>query len=199
MKRLFTTAILVGFSAVSFANVEVNGPLDKKMFNKEVNENKSYYETLGDMFQVGSKPEASKLIGVLWSGRCFLKDEPYKPTNGAYHFRKKRYEDVGPLGNNAISYEAASIWRRSEAPNYFDDKDLSVLKSLKFVKFDYLKVNSNRDSFEIAPNEKVKSSLRVSGKYLIEELSILKEDVGPLGEGYQVWGRCYYFIPEYAR
>ena len=37
MKRLFTTAILVGFSAVSFANVEVNGPLDKKMFNTNKN------------------------------------------------------------------------------------------------------------------------------------------------------------------
>ena len=195
MKSLFT-AMLVGFSAISFANVEVNGPLDKKMFNKEVNENKSYYETLGEMFQVGSKPEASKLIGVLWSGRCFLKDEPYKPMNGAYHFRKKRNEDVGPLGNNVISYEAGSVWNRSKAPNYFDDKDLSVLESLKF---DYSKVNSNGDSFEIALNKKEKSSLRVSGKYLIEELSIIKEDVGPLGEGYQVGGRCYYFIPEYAR
>tara|TARA_B100001248_G_scaffold262299_1_gene257377 strand:- start:36 stop:167 length:132 start_codon:yes stop_codon:yes gene_type:complete len=41
--KWFITTVLISLSAVSFANVEVNGPLDNKMFDKEVNENKSYY------------------------------------------------------------------------------------------------------------------------------------------------------------
>ena len=101
MKRIFT-AMLVGFSAVTFANAEVNGPLDNKLFNKEVNENKSYYETLGEMFQSGSKPQISKLLGVMWSGRCFTSDSQYEPTNGAYNFRRKVNLDVGPLGDNVV-------------------------------------------------------------------------------------------------
>ena len=192
MKR-FITGMLVCFSAISFANVEVNGPLDTKMFNKEVNESKSYYDTLGEMFQKGSKPEASKLMGVMWSGRCFKKSSPYKPVNGAYHFKKKRNQDVGPLGDSIVSYEASSIWRPSKAPNYFDDLTIAEAKFRKYYRvFDF--ENSVAIKFD---NEF--SKLRFSGKYLIEELSETKEDVGPLGEGYQVWGRCYYFVPEYTR
>lgn len=194
MKRLFT-AMLVGFSAVSFANVEANGPFDTKMFTKEVNENKSYYETLGEMFQRGAKPEASKLMGVLWSGRCFKKTEPFEPINGAYHFKRKRNQDVGPIGDSVVSYEAVSWWKPSLPPNYFDNKTISevVKSSDKFYR-----VFDSENSIAIKFNNDL-SNLRFSGKYLIEELSETKVDVGPLGEGYQVWGRCYYFIPEYAR
>lgn len=196
MKRLFT-AMLVGFSAVSFASVEVNGPLDNKMFNKEVNENKSYYETLGEMFQSGSKPEASKLIDVLWSGRCFEAEAPYKPVNAAYNFRQKRNADVGPLGDNVVTYEAGSIWAPSKAPNYYDEMTVSEVKFPKYYRaFDL----DNSVAIRYGnSSESIISKLRLSGKYLVEELSKSKSDVGPLGDNYKVLVRCYYFIPEFAR
>lgn len=195
MKRLFTV-ILIGFLTVSFANVEVNGPLDTKMFNKEVNENKSYYETLGEMFQSGSKPEISKLLGVLWAGRCFKKDSPYNAYNGGYHFRKSS-DDVGPLGDNIVSYEGNSFWRPNAAPNYFDDKDLSVVKGSNAP---YLKIIEKNNGFEINYPSGYKNVLTLSGKYLVLEGRNMKNDVGPLGDSnYDVWARCYYFIPEYTR
>tara|TARA_B100001248_G_C27288806_1_gene411408 strand:+ start:64 stop:501 length:438 start_codon:yes stop_codon:yes gene_type:complete len=145
------------------------------------------------MFQNGSKPEATKLLGVMWSGRCFKKAAPYEPTNAAYHFKRKRNQDVGPIGDDIVSYEASSIWKTSAAPNYFDDKDVSV-----FSNQSYFTVFNSENSVAIKFDNDL-SRLRVSGKYLIEEMSETKSDVGPLGEGYQLWGRCYYFIPEYAR
>ena len=195
MKNVLTV-ILVVFSAVSYSNDEVNGPLDEKMFDKEVNENTSYYEALGDMFQSGSKPEVSNLIEVVWSGRCFQKKAPYKPLNGAYHFRKKRNEDVGPLGDSVIFYEALSLWQPHKVPNYFDDKDLLTLLA---ISRDYRRVSVRSNSYEITFSNGNKSALRVSGEYLVEELRDIPIGVGPLGKEYEVFGRCYYFIPEYHR
>lgn len=191
MKNLLIGLLALG-SISSYASIEMNGPLDTEMFTKEVNENKSYYETLGEMFQSGSKPETSKLIGVLWSGRCFIKNEPFKPVNGGYHFKRKKNQDVGPLGDDVFFYEAASIWKRSKAPNYYDDKDISE------VVLAYSRVFDFENSIAINQNNHL-LKLRFSGKYLIEEISAYKSDVGPLGECYQTWARCYYFIPEYTR
>jgi hypothetical protein len=198
MKKIIT-GILVCFSAISFANVEVNGPLDTKMFNKEVNESKSYYETLGEMFQSGSKPEASKLLGVMWSGRCFTSESEYEPVNGAYHFKRKSNQDVGPLGDANISYEASSIWKRSASPSYFDDKDIS-----QFTRKTYYRVFDSENSVAIKYSSGDMtgiSKLKFSGKYLVEEVSETKSDVGPLGDGdnFKTTIRCYYFIPEYSR
>ena len=195
MKK-FAIILLAAFSAVSFSNDTDNGPLDEKIVDKEVFENKSYYETLGDMFQSGAKPEVSKLIEVVWSGRCFKKTNPYKPISSAYHFRKKRNEHVGPLGDNVTFYEALSLFSLYKIPNYFDDKDLLTLLT---ISRDYRKVSIRSKSYEITFSNGNKSALRVSGEYLVEELRDIPIGVGPLGKEYEVFGRCYYFIPEYHR
>lgn len=195
MKKILIGLLVFG-SITSFASDKLNGPLDTEMFTNEVNENKSYYETLGEMFKNGSKPSSSKLLDVLWSGRCFYKETPYKPRNKAYHFRKKSNQDVGPLGNGVVSFEAIGVYRRNKSPNYFDSMNISKFNK-KSAHLSYDKVFDLDNSFSIKYGD-ILSKLRFSGKYLVEEIFTTTSDVGPLSEGYEILRRCYYFIPEYA-
>lgn len=200
MKRLAAIG-LFALSALSFANVETNGPLDEEMFTKEVHQNKNYFETLQGMFKKGTLPEPSKLLGVLWSGRCFKKKFPYSPLNAAYHFRRVKNPDVGPLGDDVILYEALSAWAPSKRANHYDKMELSEFLS-EYKKVGYSRV-SKRDVSLVIEFDNTRSRLRSSGKYLVEQLSDREKDrdVGPLGDGQgeEAFTICYYFIPEYAR
>ena len=75
------------FSLSSFA--DIIGPLENSVLIKQLTEKKSYYKILSEKFQNGLMPQTSKLLDVLWSGRCFKRDKPYTPLNAALHFRKK--------------------------------------------------------------------------------------------------------------
>ena len=124
--------------------------------------------------------------------------------NSGYIIRVSQSLDVGPLGNNKISYEGATYWMTNKAPNYFDSMSLKdVYQTIKNITF--RSVTHKPDSLDldfgfVGNHHAGISSLKLSGSYLVEEI-IKPEagtDVGPIGGAPKraVEIRCYYFIPE---
>lgn len=188
--KVFFLTILFGSSFTILAYADSGDIFSENGSDNERMSQQSYYEILGEMYQNGSKPDASKLLNNLWSGRCFKKDFPYEPVNGAYHLRKKSDDEIGPIAGNSANYEAASVWMLSEEPDYFDDKETWVFSLVPhFTVFDY------EDSITFK-DENMMSRLRSNGEYLIDEI-IIEKRIGPLFAESNPLARCYYFIPEY--
>jgi hypothetical protein len=191
MQKLLIGLLAIGTLSAQASMFEVNGPLDETLFKAQIDDEKTYFETLGDLYKAGQRPNLKKISNIAWAGRCFLKNEQNKPTNAGYIFRKKR-SDAGPIALKA--YEAFSYWDLNKAPNYFDKMDVEqVFASVTGLEARDGKVKT--DSIEIVISTSEKSRLKVSGSYLVEELSALKEDAGPIGKA-SVFARCYYFIPD---
>lgn len=195
MKKFIIGFLTMGVLSAQASMLEVNGPLDAKLFTAQVNDEKSYFETLGDLFQAGTRPNLSKISNISWAGRCFAKEKQNDPVNGGYIFRQKR-NDAGPIAATTKAYEAFSYWQLNKAPNYFDKMDIeqvfaAIPDLAKYAKDARIKT----DSIEINVETSAKSNLRISGNYLIEEISGFEGDVGPVGK-VTVGVRCYYFIPD---
>lgn len=195
MKKIFFGILI---SAPMFASqasiVEANGPFGSELYAAELNTEKSHFETLGDFFEAGKLPDLSRILNIAWAGRCFGKNDPNEPLNAGYIFREKAAADVGPIGANSKSYEALSYWNLSEAPNFFDALNLEQVYALNLKIDPYIaRIESNSIEIDLTPTSK--STLRLFGKYLVEEISGMNKDVGPLGKVYTAI-RCYYFIPE---
>jgi hypothetical protein len=195
MKKILFGLLALGTISAQASMLEINGPLDAKLFDAQVNDEKSYFETLGDLFQSGVRPNLTKISHIAWAGRCFIAKIPNDPINAGYIFRQKR-NDAGPIAATTKAYEAFSYWLPREAPNYFDKMDIEQV----FAAVPNLKANAHdarikSDSIEIDVNAFQKSNLKESGKYLVEEISEQVSDVGPI-EKQTVVIRCYYFIPE---
>jgi hypothetical protein len=174
---ILVTAIMLSFSA--FASME------EKLFYSQVNENKTYFETLGDMFEAGTKPEIKDMIKLAWSGRCFLADNQDAPTNAGLMFREVALPDAGPIGNGIKKYEGSSYWSRNLAADYYDN--LTVEQIQKLHKLSYYAVAV--DGVEaVLKFDKTVSQLRMSGAYIIERLSE-PDSAG----GMKNFARCYYF------
>lgn len=193
MKKLLIGLLTLGTLSLHASTLEVNGPLDAIFFKAQVNDEKTYFEKLGDLFKEGTLPKLAKISNIAWSGRCFSHEEPNTPLNGGYIFRKKRTSDVGPLGQNVNAYEAASYWTLSKAPNHYDN--LSIEQILRESTRKFSDVRLKADSIEIAVSASDKSNLKVSGNYLIEEISGSDRDIDLDGKT-TVGVRCYYFIPD---
>ncbi|WP_408096885.1 hypothetical protein ACJVC5_17755 [Peredibacter sp. HCB2-198] len=179
--------ILFSFLIVFSAQAATNGPLNSALRDAEVNENKTYFEVLGDLYKEGTKPSLDKIINIAWAGRCFLKGYPSEPINGGCMFRKARMADVGPIGRGDATYEAACYWNKEQAPNYYDGMTVAqVLAAQPGTKFS--KVSAKDQELEIQINTFDKSAIKVSGKYLVEE-------VFENNARFAVGLRCYYFIP----
>jgi hypothetical protein len=181
MKKLLIGFLAFGAFSVQASMLEVNGPLDSKFFEAEVLQDKSYFETLGDLFSQGTVPDLKKISNIAWAGRCFLKDEPNNPTNAGYIFREKK-SDVGPIGRNSKSYEVLSYWLPKKAPDFFDKLTLDQVLNLPEAKITkFVDANINSSSINIGL-----SSLKSSGSYLVEEVGMSSSPAI----------RCYYFIPD---
>jgi hypothetical protein len=194
---LFVALMAITTVSANASTLEINGPLDTAFYNAGVNEDKSYFDTLGDMFSSGTKPSPSMLVNKLWAGRCFDNSTPNDPRNGAYLFRKV-VSDVGPIGDNREVYEASSVTNSNKGPNYFDHLTLKdVTKNLDpSVKY-YHKVTSTSNSL-VSGNDAATFHVKLSGKYLVQEIrEINKAKAGPISQPEEVYARCYYFIPEY--
>jgi hypothetical protein len=193
MKNLFFGILTLGSLSAQASMLAVNGPLDATLFEAQVNEEKTHYETLGDLFKRGTLPNLAKISNIAWAGRCFDKKDQNDPTNAGYVFRPKR-SDAGPIASNSKAYEAFSYWNLSEAPNFFDKMDIEeALASVPDVPAKNVRLKTN--SIEIDVKAPAKSNLKVSGDFLIEEISGPDGDVGPIGKT-TVGVRCYYFIPD---
>lgn len=190
MKKVFLGILAIGSLSAQASMLEVNGPLDSTFFEAQVNnDEKTYFETLGDLFRTGTRPNLSKISNIAWAGRCF-NDKQNEPVNAGYIFRQKRI-DAGPIAATSKAYEAISYWQLSEAPNYFDKMNLEQV----FAALPNLKANDARiktDSVEVDVQAPEKSNLKISGNYLVEEIS---GPVGPVGK-ISIGVRCYYFIPD---
>lgn len=198
--RKFVLSILIIFGTLGPAFANPNKEMQNRLYENETYESKSHYQTLGDLFENGTTPIIEKLTGVAWAGRCFFKRKPNTPTNAGYIFRNTAGQsDVGPIGRGSTSYEVGSYWKRSEAPNYFDTMSIAEVYADTSLKFTFLPVRSSEDGILTNLERTNISVLKVSGDYLVEEISSRKgEDVGPLGNAeYETGVRCYYFIPEY--
>jgi hypothetical protein len=191
---LFGLVLTIGTLSAQASMLEVNGPLDEKLFDAQVNDEKTHFETLGDLFKAGRLPDLNKISNIAWAGRCFIRSEPNEPTNAGYIFGQKRNE-AGPIGATSKIYGASSYWKLTKAPNYYDKMSLEQVLSLykDTLIFNVARVKS--DSVEVDISDGSKSNLKVSGNYLVEELSGTDGDVGPVGK-VSVYSRCYYFIPD---
>lgn len=189
MKKLLIGLLSIATLTTQASMLEVNGPLDSKLFKAEVFQNKNYFETLGDLFFEGTKPNPEQLTGVLWAGRCFFASKPDAPTNTAYIFKAVN-SDVGPIGNLNKSYEARGFYYPSKAPNYYDTMTLqeAMKEALQFKKIGMTSTSL------IYKTDLSVEEMKQSGKYLVLEARI-KSDAGPLAPE-KVHVRCYYFIPE---
>ena len=187
VKKIFSLVACVAFQ-VTFAQANT---MEARLATTELNHNQSYYETLGQLFAQGSLPSLNRISNVAWSGRCFTEDAPSNPTNAGYIFRKDKNADVGPLGNNQIAFEAISYWSRAEIPSYYDGMSvIQVMKTLPDIKF--FPAIAETDSVKLVLSgevEVVTSRLKVSGEYLLEELT----------NNFGMKARCYYFIPKLQR
>ncbi len=190
MKKLLIGFLAFGAFSAQASMLEVNGPLDEKLFEAQVNEEKTYYETLGDLFKTGTLPNFSKISNIAWAGRCFFKKKPNDPHNAGYILRQK-ISDAGPIALN--SYEAFSYWKRHQVPNFFDLMNVEQVFAVMRPTASDVRVKS--DSVEISLGGNDKSNLKVSGNYLVEEVSGPVNDVGSVGK-VNISARCYYFIPD---
>jgi hypothetical protein len=193
MKSLLIGLLTLGTLSAHASMLQINGPLDAILFEAQVNDEKTHFETLGDLFKAGTLPNLAKISNIAWAGRCFFKNQQNDPSNAGYVFRAKR-SDAGPIAANSKAYEAFSYWKLYKAPNFFDKMNIEeALASVPDVKAKNVRLKTNSIEIDVvAPN---KSNLKVSGNYLVEEISGPNGDVGPIGES-TVAVRCYYFIPD---
>lgn len=198
MKKLLFSLLVLGTLSTYASILEVNGPLDSKFHEAEVSQDKSHYETLGDLFSNGTLPNLSRISNIAWSGRCFLKDKPNDPINAGYIFRQKSTSDAGPIGQNVKAYEAFSYWNiygdGSQNPSFFDNMSIEqVFAWGNLLISRNAKIESNQIAVRFSST--MNSSLKSSGSYLIEEISEAESDAGPLAKT-SIPLRCYYFIPD---
>jgi hypothetical protein len=194
MKKLILGILTIGSLSTQASMLEGNGPLDATLFEAQVNDEKTYFETLGDLFKAGTRPNLLKISNIAWAGRCFSNEAQNDPVNAGYIFRQKR-NDAGPIAGTSKAYEAFSYWKPYKAPNYFDKMDIQeVFTTEPNIKARDAKIKT--DSIEIIlQNDSVKSTLKLSGNYLVEEISGLVTD-GASAESVVPGVRCYYFIPD---
>lgn len=142
------------------------------------------FNELGQIYQNATKPNPKMLINKAWSGRCFTRNNPTDPMAGGYILQEKRLS----YGNGKTFYQALSYTNKAAEPDYFDDKSLDFILSKEAYQNTALEAVIRDDSIEINIMNELKSNLRMSGEYLIEEL----------GEknGAVINVRCYYFISE---
>ncbi|MFZ4715073.1 MAG: hypothetical protein ACOYL6_15235 [Bacteriovoracaceae bacterium] len=189
MKTLLIGLLAIGTLSAHASMLEVDGPLAEKFSEYQVNEESTHFETLGNLYKAGTKPNLAKISNIAWAGRCFNDEQQNEPTNSGYIFRKKR-ADAGPIATTSKVYEAISYWNLSKAPNYFDQMNIEQIFALGFKNFSDAKIKNN--SIEIGYDSS-KSNLRVSGNYLVEEITEIEHslDAKPV-----ITIRCYYFIPD---
>ena len=140
-------------------------------------------------------PRASA-IGASYFGtrRRFLDAQPSTPLNTAYSFREK--QEYHPLGvGYKPNYEAQSVWwDHGQDVGFFDSyslEDFYRLGNESNIGFNQISIQENSISILIETRgyPDVRSSLKASGKYLVEEFQDTRDG--------STQGRCYYFIPEY--
>lgn len=186
---VLTIALIATTNASAFVS-------DSQMFetlsHSQLENEKTHFEALGDLYKVGVTPSMSKISNMAWAGRCFSEKNGNEPMNGGFILRKKKGSETGPVGENLISYESLLYWKKTAAPNYFDALTLSQVYALKLGLVPFPTV-LKEDSIEVNIDSTQKSNFRISGNYLVEEMTGFVNDVGPIGR-VTVGARCYYFI-----
>lgn len=178
--------VAVMLSSLAYAGME------EKLFDAQVNENKTYFQTLGEMYKNGTKVNISKVINLAWSGRCFAVAKQDEPVNAGLMYREKSGPDAGPIGNGVKKYEGASYWSQSQPANYYDDLSVDQVMTLHSHKITFSDVRILSISLELTMSD-LRSRVRMSGEYLVEDLISVKSDAGPIGEEGEASIRCYYF------
>lgn len=160
----------------------------------------TYFDKLGSMFVTGTRPAMSKVININWSGRCFYKSEPEKPTGASFIMTKKAVGDVGPIGNGTLNYVAYSY--TDVTPNHYDNKTVEeVLQEMRDVlsrEPEATDIKFLKNSLQANWSAEAKSIVRLSGSYLIEEFYSATSDAGPISN-FEIMARCYYFLPGYEQ
>lgn len=189
MKKLLIGLLVIGSLSAQATMLETNGPLDEKLFELEMSEDKTYFETLGDLYENGVRPDITKLVNIAFAGRCFSSQSSY-PRNAGILFRQQKHTDVGPIGNNrGPVYEGVAYTNYSLDPSYYDHFSFEQLVKPK-TKF--VEVKKKATYLELKNGEDGVLRLRFAGKYLIQN-SVDFPESGTLGKE-RIYSRCYYFI-----
>lgn len=190
IKAIYKVLFLTIISNAVFGNN--NQEMAHKLLENNRLENKSYYETLGELFESGHKPSIEKHLDVFRSGRCFLNYDPNTPMNGAFMYRKW-------FPNPKVQYYATINIQKNKPANYFDIFyfDEFWIQHQDSISFQPVK-NAEREHVVTFGN--YQGRIREWGDYIIEEFAVIKEggDLGPIGNNtLEPWLRCYFFISEF--
>jgi hypothetical protein len=71
MRKLLIGLLTFGTISAQASMLEINGPLDEKLFEAEVNQDKTYFETLGDLYRDGKLPDVAKIANIALGGKMF--------------------------------------------------------------------------------------------------------------------------------
>lgn len=199
MKNLIISSMIAFASIGANASLaDLNGPLDDIFFENEIQNEATYFDTLGVLYKNGSLPDVNKIKNIAWSGRCFRKEEPSKPISAGQIIRRSANGDVGPIGGSIFGYEVAPYWYPDKRPNYLDNKDLRDIARIN-PRLKYLIASIKDNSIFANYHLGIHYHLRQSNEYLVKEIVNydVRTDPDPLDPNIrnQVTTRCYYFIP----
>ena len=198
MKKLIIGLLAAGSIVSAGASaLDINGPLNVKLSKAQVEEDKSYFETLGDLYKKGSRPNISKLINKAWVGRCFYDTSPNEPLAAGYIFRvNKKSTEVGPIAK--LAYEAVAFININ-SPDFYDHMKLNdIIENLEAGRVTFGAATILPDSI-VLPRNADNSSYAFSAYIKISDKYLVVEARAPeiFSDEEEVYARCYYFIPDY--
>lgn len=170
MKKLLSGLVLLtSFTAFSAQANESNSSYSDP----------SYFDILGDMYDEGTVPDISELVGVVRTGRCFSRSYPSTPKGAAMTIFRSP-EDVGPVGDLYPKY--GFRYKTSSYSDTYDD--------LEEISFPYATAHRYIPESAYAYNSSYDYSINftVNDDYIIQEYTYNNE----------VTERCYYYNPGYG-
>ena len=104
---------------------------DQSLFNDD----DTYFNQVGEMFNQGTLPTAEETLGW-WSGRCYRYDSPNRPINDVLVFRTDdRNNNNGPAFPPSYHYQMIALTYDGKPANYYDTltdvKRVAIKKSLQ--------------------------------------------------------------------
>ncbi len=145
----------------------------------------SYFAHLGEMFYQGEVPVVEEILQTPWTGRCFNRATPNRPSNiGLYIREREVMDDTGPI--RIPQYEISNYTFHNRAADYLDDKDHAYLERLIEPFYEVLDIGDDHFSFfNRQSGRSVWAYLRRNGDYLVQSFY---DQYGREGKI-----RCYYW------
>ncbi len=134
----------------------------------------TFFDELTDLYDQGSKPEITRMLNRVLTGRCFYHEKPNEPKALVVHTRLVTNRALGSLGQRIRRYEWFGLVNYS--PEYYDGFDLHRLTEeipRTRVSPNYHPINlSNQNEIILQSNNNPDVlSVRINENYLILKAS----------------------------